>query len=200
MMFMTAPRLIAAAAWLAFASAQFTSVDPAGNSVIVSGSIDATGGTVPVAVGTVAPGTPGAPTPGAPPPAATTPVSTPASSPAPVPTSAPAATSTTPRVVGQPGPTAGEPGPTTYRYTTVDANGATVVLTDTYTPSYGVTTLSTVPPAGSIMPYDQYTAMYGGGSGGGGGGLGNSAARQYLPFGIRATVVMCILGGVTMLL
>ncbi|KAG9092403.1 hypothetical protein FRC07_011676 [Ceratobasidium sp. 392] len=195
MMFMNFPRLIAAAALFSFAGAQIPTSE---GSTVVASSNPVTDPGAP-AQSTVAPTSPApAPVPGV----TTTPVAT--SAPA-VPTSAaaPTATTSTPRVVGAPGPTGGDPGPTTYRYTTTDANGATTVIIDTYTPSYGVITSTPIPSAGSIMPYDQYTSLYGGGSGGTGGkGLGSSAVRQYTAVGtgVTAAVVMCILGGVTMLL
>ncbi|KAG9098394.1 hypothetical protein FRC06_006445 [Ceratobasidium sp. 370] len=197
MMFTTVSRLLVTATWLTFASAQTllsTVPVPGGNTEILSVSTDPVGNTVPVVVGTlVGPGTTPAATPGPP---ASTPV--PGTTTTPLATSAPAVTTTTPRVVGQPGPTAQDPGPTTYRYTTTDANGATIVITDTFTPSYGVTTIPTTAPAGTIIPYDQYTSAYGGGSNGG--AISSGAARRFAAFGVGATVVMCVLGGVTLLL
>ncbi|KAG8743667.1 hypothetical protein FRC10_011636 [Ceratobasidium sp. 414] len=168
MMFTTVPRLLVAAAWLTFASAQtFLS-------------------TVPV-IGTLTdPGTTPAATPGVTPTATSVPGTTTTTTP--LATSAPAVTTTTPRVVGQPGSTVADPGPTTYRYTTTDANGATIVLTDTFTPSYGVTTIQTTAPAGTIIPYDQYTSMYGSGSNGG--SISSGATRQFAALGTGATVVI----------
>ncbi|KAG8694140.1 hypothetical protein FRC08_008687 [Ceratobasidium sp. 394] len=105
MMFMNAPRLLAAAAWLTFASAQtFLSTVPVpdGNTEVLSVSTDLVGNTVPIVVGTLTgPGTTPAATPGLTP----TPTPAPGASTTPLATSAPAVTTTTPRVVGQPGPT-----------------------------------------------------------------------------------------------
>ncbi|CAE6492770.1 unnamed protein product [Rhizoctonia solani] len=157
-------RLFAAATLLAIARAQVTSTDVNGNPVVVSGS-DPLGISTPVAstdpVGAPATTTPAVSTPAATAPAPTAPQTTQA-----VPTTANAVTTTTPRVVGQPDPTTGEAGPTIYTYTTVDANGNTQIFVDTYTPTYDVTTVPFSPSAGTILPYDQYTSIYGGGSAG----------------------------------
>ncbi|KAB5596181.1 hypothetical protein CTheo_453 [Ceratobasidium theobromae] len=154
-------RLFAAAVCLTLARAQVTvpSVVPDGNTVVVSMSSDPALGTVPVVIATLS----AAPQ-----------------------TTARAETSTTPRVVGQPGPTDEDPGPTTYRYTTTLANGETVVITDTFTPSYGVTTIQTTAPAGTIIPYDQYTSIYGGGSG----NQLNNAIRRLAAFGAGASAIV----------
>ncbi|CAE6463929.1 unnamed protein product [Rhizoctonia solani] len=152
---MRSVRLFAAAALFAFVRGQITSTDPNGNTVIVSISTDLVGGTTPIIVSTVAPNP-------AVPPATTTPVAT---QPAQTTTQATAPT-TTPRVVGQPAPTVGSAEPTIYTYTTVDGNGNTQTFTDTYTPTYDVTTVPFSAPAGTIIPYDQYTSIYGGSTGG----------------------------------
>ncbi|CAE6370410.1 unnamed protein product [Rhizoctonia solani] len=152
---MFSTRLFAAAALFALARGQITSTDPNGNTVIVSISTDLVGGTTPIIVSTVAPNP-------AVPPVATTPAAT---QPAQTTTQA-AAPTTTPRVVGQPAPTAASPEPTIYTYTTVDGSGNTQTFIDTYTPSYDVTTVPFSAPAGTIIPYDQYTSIYGGSGGG----------------------------------
>ncbi|CAE6410775.1 unnamed protein product [Rhizoctonia solani] len=182
-------RLFAAAACLALARAQILSTDLNGNTVVVSISTDLVGGTTPVIESTV---------PAATTPALTTPaVSTTAAATAPVTTSqatqttANAVTTTTPRVVGQPEPTTGVAGPTIYTYTTVDGSGNTQTLTDTYTPTYDVTTVPHSVPAGTIIPYDQYTSIYGGGSGSGSTGSSqiNGARRRWAGAGALIGVV-----------
>ncbi|KAF8604199.1 hypothetical protein BDV93DRAFT_606217 [Ceratobasidium sp. AG-I] len=197
MHFTTIPRLLAAAAWLALVRAQtFQSTVPVpdGNTVVISVSSDPIAGTVPVVIGTVSevlPVTDSA--------AASTPLATqtPAAT-TPAATTAPGVTTTTPRVVGTPGATTDEAGPTTYRYTTTDANGQPVVMTDTYTPTYNVGTVSTAVAVGTIMPYDQYTSIYGGGSGSG--STPSGAIKQLATFGASASAVICILGGIVLLL
>ncbi|CAE6473249.1 unnamed protein product [Rhizoctonia solani] len=155
-------RLFAAAALFAFAQGQITSTDPNGNTVIVSISTDLVGGTTPIVVSTVAPA-PAVPT-------VTTPVATQP------PTTQNVAPTTTPRVVGQPAPTLASPEPTIYTYTTVDASGNTQTFVDTYTPTYDVTTVPFSAPAGTILPYGEYTSMYGGS---GTGNQLNSAGRLW---------------------
>ncbi|KAH7341648.1 hypothetical protein B0J17DRAFT_647396 [Rhizoctonia solani] len=149
-------RILAAAALLAIARAQVLSTDVNGNTIVVS--------TTPVATDPV--GVPATTTPAVSTPVATVPAPTAPQTSQAVPTTANAVTTTTPRVVGQPEPTGGEAGPTIYTYTTVDANGNTQILVDTYTPTYDVTTVPFSPSAGTILPYDQYTSIYGGGSAG----------------------------------
>jgi len=203
MLFMIISRLLAVAAWSTLVGAQtFQSVVPVdGNTVIIAISTDPIAGTVPVVIETLAPITD------------TAAVSTPLVTPAPVPSTAaatstplaapaPAVTTTTPRVVGQPDPTTGVAGPTTYRYTTTDMNGQTIVLTDTYTPTYNVGTVSTPVVPGTIIPYDQYTSMYGGGSGSGSGSgrTPSGAVRQFASFGVSASAIICVLGGIAVLL
>ncbi|KAG8752860.1 hypothetical protein FRC11_007947 [Ceratobasidium sp. 423] len=179
-------RLFAAAACLALARAQILSTDLCrnGNTVVMSVSTDLVGGTTPVAENTI--------------PAATTALTTPALSTTPaataplttsqaIQTSANAVTTTTPRVVGQPQPTTGVAGPTIYTYTTVDGNGNTQILTDTYTPTYDVTTVPHSAPAGTIIPYDQYTSIYGSGSTGS--SQINGACRRWAGAGALIGVV-----------
>lgn len=79
-------------------------------------------------------------------------------------------------------------------------NGQTIVLTDTYTPTYNVGTVSTPVVQGTIIPYDQYTSMYGGGSGSGSGSKPSGAVRQFASFGVSASAIICILGGIAVLL
>ncbi|KAJ1307662.1 hypothetical protein OPQ81_001755 [Rhizoctonia solani] len=163
---MISVRILTAAVLLAFTRAQSLSTDLNGNTIVV---------TAPVAGSTV--------------PALTTPgltTSSVATSQA-AQTTPNAVTTTTPRVVGQPGPTTGEAGPTIYTYTTVDGNGNTQTLVDTYTPTYDVTTVPYSAPAGTIIPYDQYTSIYGGGSGGT--NQLNSAARPWVGAGMLIGVV-----------
>ncbi|ELU40736.1 hypothetical protein AG1IA_05245 [Rhizoctonia solani AG-1 IA] len=92
------------------------------------------------------------------------------------PTTQNVAPTTTPRVVGQPAPTLASPEPTIYTYTTVDASGNTQTFVDTYTPTYDVTTVPFSAPAGTILPYGEYTSMYGGS---GTGNQLNSAGRLW---------------------
>ncbi|EUC54656.1 hypothetical protein RSOL_064060 [Rhizoctonia solani AG-3 Rhs1AP] len=155
---MFSARILAISACFALAGAQILSTDVNGNTVVVSISTDVVGGTAPIVVSTQAP--------------VGVPATTPALSTAPLTTATPttqaaattanAAPTTTPRVVGQPEPTTGEAGPTIYTYTTVDANGNTQTGIDTYTPTYDVTSVVHSVPAGTVIPYSQYTSMYGG--------------------------------------
>ncbi|CUA78555.1 hypothetical protein RSOLAG22IIIB_13219 [Rhizoctonia solani] len=144
-----------------------------GNTVVVSISTDVVGGTTPIVVSTQIPvGVPATTTqavstaPVATTPVATVPVTTALPTTQAVPTTANAVTTTTPRVVGQPEPTTGEAGPTIYTYTTVDANGNTQTGVDTYTPTYDVTSVAYSAPAGTIIPYSDYTSVYGGSTAG----------------------------------
>ncbi|CAE6455790.1 unnamed protein product [Rhizoctonia solani] len=164
-------RLVFAVACFAFARAQILSTDVNGNTVVLSISTDVVGGTTPVVVSTQAPV--GAPatttpvlsiTPVATSPVASAPVATSSQTTQVVQTTPTTAPTTTPRVVGQPQPTTGEAGPTIYTYTTVDANGNTQTSTDTYTPTYGATSVAHSVPAGTIIPYSAYTSAYGGSS------------------------------------
>ncbi|QRV89836.1 hypothetical protein RhiJN_17854 [Ceratobasidium sp. AG-Ba] len=198
----TIRRLLALAAWLSFTTAQTSlSTVPVidGNTVVVAITTDPLGNTSPVVIGTVSD------------PALTTPAATPGlttttpvvgATSTPLATSAaPTVTSSTPRVVGQPGPTNADPGPTVYTYMTTDASGNPTQVVDTYTPNFVQATTSLYTPrVGSVIPYDQYTSMYGGGSGGGGSAAINSANRQNSRLGLGAAAVMCILGGAAVLL
>ncbi|KAL5634837.1 hypothetical protein ACGC1H_002759 [Rhizoctonia solani] len=170
-------RILAVSACFALAGAQILSTDVNGNTVVVSISSDIVGGSTPIVVSTQAP--------------VGVPVTTPVPSTAPATatpttqaaqTTANAAPTTTPRVVGQPEPTTGEAGPTIYTYTTVDANGNTQTGIDTYTPTYDVTSVAHSVPAGTIIPYSQYTSMYAGGSTGS--NQINGAGRQWAGAGV----------------
>ncbi|KAG8687178.1 hypothetical protein FRC11_007641 [Ceratobasidium sp. 423] len=174
-------RLFAAAACLALARAQILSTDQNGNTVVMSISTDLVGGTTPVAESTI----PAATT--APTLSTTSAATAPLTTSQAVQTSANAVTTTTPRVVGQPQPTTGVAGPTIYTYTTVDGNGNTQILTDTYTPTYDVTTVPHSAPAGTIIPYDQYTSIYGSGSTGS--SQINGACQQWAGAGALIGVV-----------
>ncbi|KAJ3476138.1 hypothetical protein NLI96_g11370 [Meripilus lineatus] len=63
--------------------------------------------------------------------------------------------------VGQPAPTLQQAPSTVYTYTTTDANGNTVAIVDTYTPSFP----SSRPPvritSGSILPYSEWLSLVG---------------------------------------
>lgn len=77
-------------------------------------------------------------------------------------------------------------------------NGQTTVVIDTYTPTYNAGTISTAVAAGTIIPYEQYTSLYGGGSGSG--SVPSGAVRQFATFGASASAIICVLGGIVLLL
>ncbi|KAF9243560.1 hypothetical protein BU15DRAFT_43122 [Melanogaster broomeanus] len=76
----------------------------------------------------------------------------------------PTATSTTPVQVGPVGQPASEPpagGPTPYTYTTTNADGETIEVVGTFTPTGPATVLPTPTTTGSILNYSQWQSMVG---------------------------------------
>ncbi|KAH8093712.1 hypothetical protein BXZ70DRAFT_948921 [Cristinia sonorae] len=63
--------------------------------------------------------------------------------------------------VGQPPVTTGPAPPTVYQYTTVDADGDTVVLHDTYTPTYAPSVPPIATGTGTILDYSQWLSAVG---------------------------------------
>ena len=64
--------------------------------------------------------------------------------------------------MGQPASTPLTPGgPTPYEYTTTDANGNTVVLQGTFTPTGPQTVLPAPTTIGSVLGYSQWLSMIG---------------------------------------
>lgn len=84
-----------------------------------------------------------------------------------IPAAATQTTSTTTAVDQQQGPVAQpaatEAGQTTFRYTTTDAAGDTIVVTDTFTPSLAPTAGTTPLPTfvGTILSYSQWLSAVG---------------------------------------
>ncbi|KAL4251349.1 hypothetical protein ABKN59_005656 [Abortiporus biennis] len=75
-------------------------------------------------------------------------------------------TSPTPDVqqgpVGQPPVTTGPAAPTVYQYTTTDANGETIAVVDTFTPTFPTTVPKTsFSTTGSVLDLSQYLSIVG---------------------------------------
>ncbi|TFK47742.1 hypothetical protein OE88DRAFT_1665354 [Heliocybe sulcata] len=79
--------------------------------------------------------------------------------PTPIPPAA-ATTTTAPRVVGAPGATPGT-GAIPYQYTTTNAAGATIVVPDTFTPSFAIITSVAPTTTGTVLDYSQWQSMVG---------------------------------------
>ncbi|KZT19225.1 hypothetical protein NEOLEDRAFT_1142324 [Neolentinus lepideus HHB14362 ss-1] len=69
-------------------------------------------------------------------------------------------TTTPPMVVGQPGATPGT-GAIPYQYTTTNAAGATIVVQDTFTPSFALITSVAPTSTGSVLDYSQWLSSVG---------------------------------------
>jgi len=79
-------------------------------------------------------------------------------------TAVPTTTSTTPIQIGPVGQPASQPaagGPTPYTYTTTDANGKTVALVGTFTPTGPATVLPIPTTTGTVLNYSQWQSMVG---------------------------------------
>jgi hypothetical protein len=62
--------------------------------------------------------------------------------------------------VGQPAPT-GVQGPTVYTYTTTDANGVTIAVVDTFTPSFATGPQTRTLMSGTILGYSSWLGIIG---------------------------------------
>ncbi|KAJ6594121.1 hypothetical protein B0H19DRAFT_1093907 [Mycena capillaripes] len=62
--------------------------------------------------------------------------------------------------VGQPGPTGAAGLPTPFTYTTTDANGDTIPVVATFTPSFATTVMPSATFQATVLDYSVYTASY----------------------------------------
>ncbi|TCD65558.1 hypothetical protein EIP91_002522 [Steccherinum ochraceum] len=120
------------------------------------------------------------------------------------PAAATTATTTTPEgqqgPVGQPPVTSGPAPPTVYQYTTTDANGNTVAIQDTFTPTFGPTQPPSAPASGTILSFSQWLSQIGTNTPQ---ALNDASPRWHLSSGwlaITSGLVSCFLGGVYLVL
>jgi len=62
--------------------------------------------------------------------------------------------------VGQPGPTGAAGAATPFTYTTTNANGDTIPVVATFTPSFATTVMPSATFKATVMDYSVYTASY----------------------------------------
>jgi hypothetical protein len=102
------------------------------------------------------------------------------------------ADTTTPEVVGQPGPTPVAPGaPTPFVYTTTDADGNYVTVTATFTPTFPPTIPFTPTASGTILQYSDWLGKIGTNTG----ALNQPGASQAANPASRASANISLLSG-----